>query len=133
MTNKSKGLIMYYTGLVLSILAPFIATLTQFPVWTEQVDPKQVSAMFIVMAVVCAVPLLNHFKQALKSPSAIAVWVFLFLITWGMKQIVNQIMIIALVGLIANIIGAILCGVGNKVKEMPDPIDEDEEGKTNGE
>lgn len=123
---------MYYTGLVLSILAPFIATLTQFPVWTEQVDPKQVSAMFIVMAVVCAVPLLNHFKQALKSPSAIAVWVFLFLITWGMKQIVNQIMIIALVGLIANIIGAILCGVGNKVKEMPDPIDE-EEGKTNGE
>lgn len=132
MTNKSKGLIMYYTGLVLSILAPFIATLTQFPVWTEQVDPKQVSAMFIVMAVVCAVPLLNHFKQALKSPSAIAVWVFLFLITWGMKQIVNQIMIIALVGLIANIIGAILCGVGNKVKEMPDPIDEYEEGKTNG-
>ena len=123
---------MYYTGLVLSILAPFIATLTQFPVWTEQVDPKQVSAMFIVMAVVCAVPLLNHFKQALKSPSAIAVWVFLFLITWGMKQIVNQIMIIALVGLIANIIGAILCGVGNKVKKMPDPIDE-EEGKTNGE
>ena len=132
MTNKSKGLIMYYTGLVLSILAPFIATLTQFPVWTEQVDPKQVSAMFIVMAVVCAVPLLNHFKQALKSPSAIAVWVFLFIVTWGMKQIVNQIMIIALVGLIANIIGAILCGVGNKVKEMPDPIDEDEEGKTNG-
>lgn len=132
MTNKSKGLIMYYTGLVLSILAPFIATLTQFPVWTEQVDPKQVSAMFIVMAVVCAVPLLNHFKQALKSPSSIAVWVFLFLVTWGMKQIVNQIMIIALVGLIANIIGAILCGVGNKVKEMPDPIDEDEEGKTNG-
>ena len=132
MTNKSKGLIMYYTGLVLSILAPFIATLTQFPVWTEQVDPKQVSAMFIVMAVVCAVPLLNHFKQALKSPSSIAVWVFLFLVTWGMKQIVNQVMIIALVGLIANIIGAILCGVGNKVKEMPDPIDEDEEGKTNG-
>ena len=132
MTNKSKGLIMYYTGLVLSILAPFIATLTQFPVWTEQVDPKQVSAMFIVMAVVCAVPLLNHFKQALKSPSSIAVWVFLFLVTWGMKQIVNQIMIIALVGLIANIIGAILCGVGNKVKEMPDPIDEDEEAKTNG-
>lgn len=132
MTNKSKGLIMYYTGLVLSILAPFIATLTQFPVWTEQVDPKQVSAMFIVMAVVCAVPLLNHFKQTLKSPSSIAVWVFLFLVTWGMKQIVNQVMIIALVGLIANIIGAILCGVGNKVKEMPDPIDEDEEGKTNG-
>lgn len=132
MTNKSKGLIMYYTGLVLSILAPFIATLTQFPVWTEQVDPKQVSAMFIVMAVVCAVPLLNHFKQALKSPSSIAVWVFLFLVTWGMKQIVNQVMIIALVGLITNIIGAILCGVGNKVKEMPDPIDEDEEGKTNG-
>lgn len=132
MTNKSKGLIMYYTGLVLSILAPFIATLTQFPVWTEQVDPKQVSAMFIVMAVVCAVPLLNHFKQALKSPSSIAVWVFLFLVTWGMKQIVNQVMIIALVGLIANIIGAILCGVGNKVKKMPDPIDEDEEGKTNG-
>lgn len=123
---------MYYTGLVLSILAPFIATLTQFPVWTEQVDPKQVSAMFIVMAVVCAVPLLNHFKQALKSPSSIAVWVFLFLVTWGMKQIVNQVMIIALVGLIANIIGAILCGVGNKVKEVPDPIDEDEEGKTNG-
>lgn len=132
MTNKSKGLIMYYTGLVISILAPFIATLTQFPVWTKEVDPKQVSAMFIVMAVVCAVPLLNHFKQALKSPSAIAVWVFLFLVTWGMSQIIKQVMIIALVGMIANIIGAVLCGIGNKLKAKPDPIEYDEEGKTNG-
>lgn len=126
MTNKRKGLIMYYTGLVISILAPFIATLTQFPVWTEQVDPKQVSAMFIVMAVICAVPLLNHFKQALKSPSAIAVWVFLFLITWGMSQIIKQVMIIALVGMCANIVGAVLCGVGNKLKKKPDPVYDDE-------
>lgn len=132
MTNKSKGLIMYYTGLVLSILAPFIATLTQFPVWTKEVDPKQVSAMFVVMAVVCAVPLLNHFKQALKSPSAIAVWVFLFLVTWGMSQIIKQVMIISLVGMIANIIGAILCGIGNKLKLKPDPIEYDEEVKNNG-
>lgn len=123
---------MYYTGLVLSILAPFIATLTQFPVWTKEVDPKQVSAMFVVMAVVCAVPLLNHFKQALKSPSAIAVWVFLFLVTWGMSQIIKQVMIISLVGMIANIIGAILCGIGNKLKLKPDPIEYDEEVKNNG-
>ena len=118
---------MYYTGLVLSILAPFIATLTQFPVWTQNADPKQVSAMFIVMAVICAVPLMNHFKQALKSPSAIAVWVFLFLVTWGLSQIIKQVMIISLVGMIANIIGAVLCGIGNKLKKIKHEDEEEEE------
>lgn len=127
MSNRTKGLIMYYTGLVLSILAPFIATLTQFPMWTQNVDPKQVSAMFIVMAVICAVPLMNHFKQALKSPSAIAVWVFLFLVTWGLSQIIKQVMIISLVGMIANIIGAVLCGIGNKLKKIKHEDEEEEE------
>lgn len=127
MSNRTKGLIMYYTGLVLSILAPFIATLTQFPMWTQNADPKQVSAMFIVMAAICALPLMKHFKQALKSPSAIAVWVFPFLVTWGLSQIIKQVMIISLVGMIANIIGAVLCGIGNKLKKIKHEDEEEEE------
>ena len=116
MTPKTKGNIIYYVGLAVSIVAPLIAAATQFPVWTENVEPTQIGGMFVFVAILCMIPLFNHFKIALKSPSSAMLWTIMFVVTWALSKIIKQIVIVSLVGMISNIVGAILCGIGNHLR-----------------
>lgn len=116
MTRRKKGLILYYTGMAVSVVAPLITALTQFPVWTESVPKSQLGGMFIFTALLSCIPFLKHIRMQLKTPSAVTVWALLFLLCWSMNKIVDKLQIIALVGLVANVLGAILCYVGNKLR-----------------
>ena len=119
MTRHKQGVILYYTGIVVSVLAPLITTLTQFPVWTSKVPKTQLGGMFIFTALLSCIPFLKHIRMQLKTPSAVTVWATIFLLCWSMSKIIEQLYLIALVGLIANVVGAILCAVGNRLKRPP--------------
>ena len=116
MKKSTKGTIIYYTGLAVSILAPLVAAATQFPVWTESVPGTQIGGMFIFVALLCMIPLFNHLKIALKSPSSCLLWTLIFVTTWALSKIIDELLIVALVGAIANYIGALLCGIGNYLR-----------------
>lgn len=119
MTRHKQGVILYYTGIVVSVLAPLITALTQFPVWTEKVPKTQLGGMFIFTALLSCIPFLKHVRMQLKTPSAVTVWAIIFLICWSMNKIIEQLYLIALVGLIANVVGAVLCAVGNRLRRVP--------------
>ena len=116
MTRNKKGAVMYYTGIVISVLAPLITAMTQFPIWTENVPKSQLGGMFIFTALLSCTPFLKHIRMQLKTPSAVTVWALLFLVCWAMNKIIDQLYVIALVGLVANILGAVLCAVGNRLR-----------------
>ena len=116
MKKATKGTIIYYTGLVISILAPLVAAATQFPVWTENVDSGQIGGMFVFVALLCMIPLFNHLKIALKSPSSCLLWTTIFECTWALSKIIQQLIIVSLVGMVANYVGALLCGIGNYLR-----------------
>lgn len=116
MTRTKQGAILYYIGMTVSVLAPLITAMTQFPVWTEKVPKSQLGSMFVFTALLSCIPFLKHIKMQLKTPSAVTVWTLLFLICWAMNKIITQLYLIALVGMIANVIGAILCAVGNYLR-----------------
>lgn len=116
MTRNKKGAVMYYTGIVISVLAPLITAMTQFPIWTENVPKSQLGGMFIFTALLSCIPFLKHIRMQLKTPSAVTVWALLFLVCWAMDKIIDQLYVIALVGLVANILGAVLCAVGNRLR-----------------
>ena len=90
MTRNKKGAVMYYTGIVISVLAPLITAMTQFPIWTENVPKSQLGGMFIFTALLSCIPFLKHIRMQLKTPSAVTVW--------------------------ALILGAVLCAVGNRLR-----------------
>ena len=112
-------MILYYVGIAVSVLAPLITALTQFPIWTEKVPKTQLGGMFVFTALLSCIPFLKHIRMQLKTPSAVTVWAVIFLICWSMSKIIDQMYLIALVGLIANVVGAILCAVGNRLKRPP--------------
>ena len=119
MTRYKQGVILYYVGIVISVLGPLITALTQFPVWTSKVPKTQLGGMFIFTALLSCIPFLKHIRMQLKTPSAVTVWAVIFLICWSMNKIIEQLYLIALVGLISNVVGAVLCAVGNRLKRPP--------------
>ena len=134
MTRHKQGVILYYVGIAVSVLAPLITALTQFPVWTDKVPKTQLGGMFVFTALISCIPFLKHIRMQLKTPSAVTVWAVIFLICWSMSKIVEQMYDIALVGLVANIVGAILCAVGNRLKRPPINYDQyDKESDQNAE
>lgn len=116
MKKTTKGHLLYYTGLAVSILAPLITAATQFPVWTEKVGGTQVGGMFILVAIICMIPLYKHLNISLKSPSSLSIWLTLSLILWALSKVVDQLLIVCVAGLIGNAVGLLLCAIGNKLR-----------------
>lgn len=133
MTRNKQGAILYYFGIAVSVAAPLITAMTQFPVWTEKIPKSQLGSMFIFTALLSCIPFLKHIKMHLKSPSAVTVWTLLFIICWAMNKIIEQLYIIALVGMIANAIGGVLCSIGNYLRRARNNNQYIEEDKDNEE
>lgn len=119
MTNKQKGNILYYTGLVAAIAAPLITACVQLPIIKDTASTSEISALFIVCAFICAAPLYKHINITFKSPTNAVMWTVIFALAWSLDKIIHQIMLIAFVGMVANIICAFLCGIGNKLRQPP--------------
>lgn len=121
MTNKQKGNILYYTGLVAAIAAPLITACVQLPIIKDTANSSEISALFIVCAFICAAPLYKHINITFKSPTNAVMWTVIFALAWSLNKIIHQIMLIAFVGMVANIVCAFLCGIGNKLRQPPAP------------
>lgn len=123
MTNRQKGNILYYTGLILAIAAPLITACVQFPIIRESASTSEISALFIVCAFICAAPLYKHINITFKTPTNAVMWTVIFALAWSLDKIIHQIMLIAFVGMVANIICAFLCGIGNKLRQPKPPAE----------
>lgn len=131
MSYRTKAKIFTYSGVGLDVLAPFIATLTQFPVWIDRSSDATVSGLFVVMACLCVIPFLKQIKEYLKNPSAPVMWLIVFCVFVVLRNICDEMIIVSLVGLIANIGGSFLVAKGKKYQHKAEII-EDEETKAEG-
>ena len=120
MKNITKGEVIKYAALTIDVAAPLIATICQFPVWVEKSSDATVSGIFLVFAFLSCLPFLNQIKTWLKSPSVPVLWcVFLVLFTL-LRNIIDQMWIICLVGALANYLGSVVYKLGNTVAAKPD-------------
>ncbi|MCM1455572.1 MAG: hypothetical protein NC037_03485 [Bacteroides sp.] len=126
MRNATKGKIIKTTALVVDVAAPLAATLSQFPVWVDKSSTATVSGLFVVFALLSAIPLIRVIKKYLKSPAAWLIWTVITVFVIALRNIIDQMAIICLVGLVSNLIGAGLHKIAEKVESRPDkPTDGD--------
>ena len=104
-------------AVVIDVGAPLIATLTQFPIWVERSAEATVSGLFLVFAILSAVPLFRYFKQFLRSPSAPVMWGLILCFLLALRAIVDEMIIISAVGLVSNVIGWALDRFAKRIKE----------------
>ena len=109
----------------MDVAAPLAATLSQFPVWVDKSSTATISGLFVVFALLSAIPLIRVIKQYLKSPAAWLIWTVITVFVIALRNIIDQMAIICLIGLVANLIGAGLHKIAEKVESKPDkPIDD---------
>jgi len=123
MKNKTKGRIVKGAALTLDVGAPLIATICQFPVWIEKSSSATISGVFLVFAFLSCIPFLNQIKTWLKSPSVPVLWCVFLVLFSLLRNIIDQMWIICLVGAISNCIGSLIYKAGNIVGEKPDAVE----------
>ena len=104
-------------AIVIDVGAPLIATLTQFPIWVDRSAEATVSGLFLVFAILSAVPLFRYFKKFLRSPSAPIMWGLMLCFLLALRAIVDEMLIISAVGLVSNCVGWVLYRLAGRIKE----------------
>jgi hypothetical protein len=106
MKNKTKGQIVQWAAVGLDVGAPLVATVTQFPVWVERSAGSTVSGMFVVFALLSAIPLLKKGGEIFKSPSATLLFGIAAALLLSLRTIIDEMIIICAVGFVSNLVGA---------------------------
>ena len=106
MKKTVKRRILYTIGLCVSIIPPIAATLSYFPIWAARECGAALSGAVLLLLLICIVPLLKHIRRLLKAPSAIGLWLAVFLIFFALSKIADEVTVISFVGLISNLLGS---------------------------
>lgn len=124
MKNATKGKVIKGVAVGIDVLGPFIATLTQFPIWVDKSAEATMSGLFLVFAALSVIPFFKQIKAFIKSPSAWAIWVVLFVFFVALQSIISEMLIVCFWGMVANIIGAVIYKVGDYIQSRPDKTEE---------
>lgn len=128
MTNRVKGKILKGVALSIDVVAPLMATLSQFPIWVEKSSGATMSGLFILFAIISSIPAIRFFKNNHKTPSSAIIWSVLFFLLFALEKIIEQMLAVCFVGMLANLVGAALYKGGAILENHPDPPPaEDEE------
>ena len=116
MTKAALGKIVKGSAIGLDVGGPLIATLTQFPIWVEKSSEATVSGLFLLFALLSAIPLAKQIKEFIKSPSVWVLWIVLFAFFIMLRNIIDEMVIVCFVGMLSNIVGAGIYKVGNIIE-----------------
>lgn len=116
MTNDTKGKCLKASAIAIDVLVPLMATLSQFPIWVERSAGATMSGVTVLLAILSAIPLFNWARKHIKTPSAWMMWVILFAVLAAVSAIIDEMLIVAGWGAVANAVGAVIYKYGEKVE-----------------
>ena len=105
-TLKSAAL--YMLGLAVSTLPAVIATLSYFPLWRARGAASVASGFCLLLLLLAALPIVKGAKRMLSSPSVWMLWLIVFLAFYFLGRIANEMTVIAFVGTLSNVTGAVI-------------------------
>ncbi len=114
MTNLKKILILRAIGLIFSTLPPLFAVISYFPIWKERGAEAILSGLSLLLITISFVPLLRAIRNALRSPSSPIIWFIIFIVFFALSKIAADVTVIAFIGFVSNLIGAIFFAFARK-------------------
>lgn len=114
MYDTKKQLILRILGLIISVIPPAIAVISFFPIWREGGAEVMLSGLALCLLLISAIPLFRTVKSVLRSPSAPIIWFIVFILFFALSKIADDITVIAFVGFVSNLIGAIFFNLAKK-------------------
>ena len=81
------------------IAPPLIATLNSFPLFIERSSSATVSGLSLILFICCSMPLVKLAGKHINSPASPVLWIVVFAISTMMKNIIDEVCMISLIGL----------------------------------
>ena len=106
-TSVFVNLGLHILGFLLCIVPPAVCTLNYFPLWREVGYESCIAGGTALILALCIIPIYKLIRKGLDSFSSYMVWLFLFLLFFGMSRIAEQMTVISFVGFIGNLLGAV--------------------------
>ncbi len=107
-SSRLKPLILHALGTVISVVPTVVAVLSYFPLWAAEGGESVLSGFTALLLILSALPIYRALKHLLRSPSAWVMWLVCFLVFLLLSRIADEMTVISFVGLISNLIGALL-------------------------
>lgn len=108
--KKAKRRAFWLRALALAVctLPVAVCVLLYFPRWQRLGGGSIISGFFLLLLILCAVPLFNYVKTRLATPAAHTMWFIAFLIFFTLASIANEMTVISFVGFISNLCGSFI-------------------------
>ncbi|MBR3806663.1 MAG: hypothetical protein IKJ13_07540 [Clostridia bacterium] len=120
MKNRTKGAIIKGAAITLDVVAPLVATLSQFPLWIEKSADATMSGLCLIFILISCLPFIKQIREFFKSPSSEMIFTILFVFFVVMRNIIDQMLVVSFVGMVANIAGAGIYALGRHIGEKED-------------
>ena len=117
MKKSAKRLLIKTSALGLDVGAPLIATALQFPAMVERSAESTVSGMFVMFALISAIPMFKFFGGKMKTPSVPIIWAVCCGALIALRSIIDEMIIICAVGTVSNVVGAVMYKVGDSLTD----------------
>ena len=114
MNKKAK--LLKLLAICIDVLVPLVVTLSYFPLWVNKSAEATVSGIAIIFALISFIPLIKVIKKRLSSPSVWMIWVFIAIILIAINTIIDQAVVIAVFGAVANCIGAVIYKIADRIE-----------------
>lgn len=83
--------------------------------WISGGGEQMISGGAALLIMLAALPFYKYLRKKLESAASYIVWLFIFLFCFLMAKIIDQVTVISFVGLISNLVGAVLLKIGEKL------------------
>lgn len=130
MKNTTKASITKVFAWICAVGAPITATMCQFPIWITEGARQTVSGLFVLCTFISIIPFIKQVKAYFKGGvSAYMIWTILLIMFFAINCIIEELLVVCLVGCVSNWISAGLFKLGDYLKNKPDKYIESDEGE----
>ena len=105
--NNPKKSLPRVLGVLFSTLPPSVCTLAYFPLWEVGCPEKLLSAAAVILLTLSTLPLMRILSAHMKTPSAPAVWLIIFIFFYMLSAIAYEMIVISFFGFVGNLIGSV--------------------------
>lgn len=111
----THSVLLYILGVTVSVLPAAVAALCYFPIWVAKGGEVVVSGFTAFLLAIAALPLYKLLKKLLASPSSWVMWTIAFLLFLLLSRVAREMTVISFVGMISNIVAAIIFKIRERV------------------
>lgn len=105
---------LHFLGLIVCAVPPIVCTLLYFPLWKSAGAEHLLSGGTALLIILAAIPFYKYIRRALESAASYVMWLVVFLFCFLLSKVIAEVTVIAFVGFISNLVGALILKLGDK-------------------